>query len=64
MNTNALAGLTLELCAEKRSLEGRPKTYRLTTNEQRRQLLVEIAEKGASVLKVLFFLLFCRLRPN
>lgn len=30
----------------------RPKTYNLTTNEQRRELLDAISKKGLSVLKV------------
>ena len=38
--------------AGKRSLEKRPKTYNLTTNEQRRKLLDAVSTKGISVLRV------------
>lgn len=36
----------------KRPLKTRPKTYNLTTNEQRRKLLDAISTKGLSVLRV------------
>ncbi len=43
--------------------EKRPKTYHLTTNDQRKKLLDAIAIKGLSVLRVTFFLV-CRSVDN